>query len=56
MQKITTFLGSTARVKLLVTFDAMHDDIWTERARAGHESHMRKLDVLLAAQGKAVRT
>ena len=41
-------------VKLTITFDAMHDDLWTERARAGHESQMRKLDALLAARGKAV--
>jgi uncharacterized protein YndB with AHSA1/START domain len=38
-------------VKVTITFDAMHDDIWTERARAGHESQLRKLDALLAAQG-----
>ena len=43
-------------VKLTITFDAMHDDIWTERARAGHESQMRKLDALLAAHGKSVRS
>ena len=43
-------------VKLIVTFDAMHDDDWTERARAGHESQMRKLDALLAASGKTVRS
>jgi uncharacterized protein YndB with AHSA1/START domain len=43
-------------VKLTITFDAMHDDLWTERARAGHESQMRKLDALLAAQGKTVRS
>jgi uncharacterized protein YndB with AHSA1/START domain len=42
-------------VKIIITFDAMHDDLWTERARAGHESQMRKLDALLAAHGKAVR-
>jgi hypothetical protein len=42
-------------VKLTITFDAMHDDLWTERARAGHESQMRKLDALLAAQGNTVR-
>jgi uncharacterized protein YndB with AHSA1/START domain len=42
-------------VKLTITFDAMHDDLWTERARAGHESQMRKLDALLAAQGKTAR-
>jgi uncharacterized protein YndB with AHSA1/START domain len=41
-------------VKLTITFDAMHDDVWTERSRAGHESQMRKLDALLAAQGKGV--
>jgi uncharacterized protein YndB with AHSA1/START domain len=37
-------------VKLVITFDAMHDDLWTERARAGHESQLRKLDALLASQ------
>ena len=37
-------------VMLTITFDAMHDEIWTERARAGHESQMRKLDALLADQ------
>lgn len=36
-------------VKLTITFDAMHDDVWTERARAGHEGQLRKLDRLLAA-------
>jgi uncharacterized protein YndB with AHSA1/START domain len=41
-------------VKLTITFDAMHDDVWTERARAGHESQMRKLDALLAARGKTM--
>ena len=41
---------------LIVTFDAMHDEIWTERARAGHESQMRKLDALLASRGKGVRS
>ncbi len=37
-------------VTVTITFDAMHDDVWTERARAGHESQMRKLDALLAAR------
>ena len=36
-------------VKLTITFDAMHDDLWTERARAGYETQVRKLDALLAA-------
>ena len=45
--------ATTEGVKLTITFDAMHDDIWTERARAGHESQMRKLDALFAAERKA---
>jgi uncharacterized protein YndB with AHSA1/START domain len=40
-------------VRLTITFDAMHDDVWTARARTGHESQMRKLDALLAAPGRA---
>jgi len=36
-------------VTVTIKFDAMHDDIWTERARAGHESQLRKLDALLAS-------
>jgi uncharacterized protein YndB with AHSA1/START domain len=43
-------------VRLNITFDAMHDDLWTERARAGHESQLRKLDALLAARSKAARS
>lgn len=40
---------------MTITFDAMHDEAWTEQARAGHESQSRKLDALLAAQGKGAR-
>ena len=47
---------TTNGVKITVTSEAMHDDVWTERARAGHESQLRKLDALMAAQGKTVRT
>jgi hypothetical protein len=46
--------ATTDGVKFTITFDAMHDDVWTEHARAGHESQMRKLDALLAAPGKGV--
>ena len=48
--------ATTDGVKLTITFDAMHDDVWTERARAGHESQMRKLDGLVAAQGKGMHS
>jgi uncharacterized protein YndB with AHSA1/START domain len=47
--------ATTDGVQLTITFDAMHDDVWTERARAGHESQLRKLDALMADQGKTVR-
>ncbi len=43
-------------VQLTITFDAMHDDVWTQRARAGHESQLRKLDALMSVKGRAVRS
>ena len=49
---VVELTAASGRTTLTITFDAMHDDAWTERARAGHESQMRKLDALLAAQGK----
>jgi len=44
---VVEFLATAAGVKLLITVDAMHDEVWTERARAGNESQLRKLDGLL---------
>jgi uncharacterized protein YndB with AHSA1/START domain len=49
MATVVELQATADGAKLTVTFDAMHDDLWTERARAGHESQMRKLDALLAA-------
>ena len=43
-----------AGAQIIITFDAMHDDVWTERARAGHESQLRKLDARLAARAQGV--
>jgi uncharacterized protein YndB with AHSA1/START domain len=45
---IVDLRATPAGVKLTITIDAMHDDVWTERARAGNESQVRKLDALLA--------
>lgn len=45
---LVEFRETDKGISVKVTFDAMHDDIWTERARAGHESQLRKLDCLLA--------
>jgi uncharacterized protein YndB with AHSA1/START domain len=36
--------------RMVLTFDAMHDAHWTEMARLGHESELRKLEELLAAR------
>ena len=38
-------------VRIMLTFDAMHDEVWTERARAGHESQLGKLDAIIAQGG-----
>jgi uncharacterized protein YndB with AHSA1/START domain len=38
------------RVEIAITFDAMHEELWTQRARAGHESQLRKLDGILAVK------
>jgi uncharacterized protein YndB with AHSA1/START domain len=45
---IVDLRATPAGVKLIITIDTMHDDVWTERARAGNESQVRKLDALLA--------
>ena len=35
-------------VNLTITFDSMHNDVWT--ARVGYQSQLRKLDNLLVTQ------
>ena len=37
-------------VRLVVTFDAMHDDRWTQMARLGRESELERLAKVLAAR------
>ena len=37
---------------MVVTFDAMHDDQWTERAKMGRESELRKLVKVLAGKSR----
>jgi uncharacterized protein YndB with AHSA1/START domain len=43
------------RVHMRLSFDAMHDATWTERARMGHEMELAKLDRLLAGRQGARR-
>lgn len=37
-------------VRMVLTFDAMHDEEWTRRATMGWESELGKLEVLLGAR------
>ena len=37
-------------VRMVLTFDAMHDDQWTRLARLGRESELSRLEALLAAR------
>jgi uncharacterized protein YndB with AHSA1/START domain len=54
VETVVEITATSGGVKVTITFDAMHDDVWTERARAGHESQLRKLDALLATSGRTV--
>lgn len=37
-------------VRMVLTFDRMHDDAWTRLAVMGHESELGRLDALLSAR------
>jgi hypothetical protein len=37
-------------VRVVLTFDAMHDDRWTQLARMGRESELSRLERVLAAR------
>ena len=36
--------------RLVLTFDAMHDDRWTQLARMGHESELERLARLISSR------
>jgi uncharacterized protein YndB with AHSA1/START domain len=38
-------------VRMVLTIEAMHDEMWTGRALQERESELRKLDALIAARG-----
>jgi uncharacterized protein YndB with AHSA1/START domain len=38
-------------VRMVLTFDAMHDDEWTQRAVMGHESQLGKLEKVIGGLG-----
>ena len=47
------FRAAGDTVHLALTFDPMHDDLWSQRQKQGWESELGKLGKLLAAQGTA---
>ena len=36
--------------RLVLTFDAMHDDRWTQLARMGHESELERLERVISSR------
>jgi uncharacterized protein YndB with AHSA1/START domain len=52
VETVVELRPSAQGVRLLLTFDAMHDDEWTSRARMGWENELGKLDTALAARRK----
>jgi uncharacterized protein YndB with AHSA1/START domain len=43
-------------VRMVLAFDRMHDDVWTQRAIAGWESQLRKLAAYLASRDREKAT
>jgi uncharacterized protein YndB with AHSA1/START domain len=43
-------------VRMVLTFDAMHDELWTGRAVQGRESELRKLDAVIAKSDQPARS
>lgn len=41
---------TAAGVRMVLTFDAMHDDVWTQRSIQGHESELGRLAKALEAK------
>lgn len=41
---------------MVLTFDAMHDEIWTQRAVMGRESELRKLEGEIERRNLAARS
>jgi uncharacterized protein YndB with AHSA1/START domain len=48
---LVEFQAIGKEVRMMLTFDAMHDDQWTERAVMGHESQLGKLEKFIRNLG-----
>jgi uncharacterized protein YndB with AHSA1/START domain len=45
-----SFAPGSDGVHMVLSFSAMHDEEWTQRARLGHESELARLEAILHAQ------
>ncbi len=48
VETIVDFIIERDEVLMLVSFDPMHDEVWTERQRMGRESELARLDLILS--------
>jgi uncharacterized protein YndB with AHSA1/START domain len=44
---LVEFHSTGPNVRMVLTFDAMHDEVWTQRATMGHESQLAKLEKII---------
>ena len=47
---LVEFHSTGQSVHMVLTFDAMHDEVWTQRAVMGHESQLGKLEKVIAGK------
>jgi len=47
---LVEFHSDGKHVRMVLTFDPMHDEMWTKRAVMGHESQLRKFEKILVAK------
>ena len=47
---VVEFHSDGQSVRMVLTFDPMHDEEWTRRAVMGHESQLGKLEMVMAGK------
>jgi uncharacterized protein YndB with AHSA1/START domain len=47
---LVEFHSNGQSVRMVLTFDPMHDELWTRRAVMGHESQLGKLEMVIAGK------
>jgi uncharacterized protein YndB with AHSA1/START domain len=52
---VVEFHSLGKNVRMVLTFDAMHDEVWTQRAVMGHESQLGKLEKMIRKAGGQIK-